>query len=58
VTSLRLAMKAVEDGYAALKRDGTQAGVVDRMQTRKRLYEVLRYEDYARFDKDLYNFKI
>jgi methylisocitrate lyase len=58
VTSLRLALKGVEDGYAALKRDGTQAGVVDRMQTRKRLYEVLRYEDYAQFDKDLYNFKI
>jgi methylisocitrate lyase len=58
VTSLRLAMKAIEDGYAALKRDGTQAGVVERMQTRKRLYEVLHYEDYAKFDKDLYNFKL
>jgi methylisocitrate lyase len=58
VTSLRLAMKGVEDGYAALKRDGTQANVVADMQTRKRLYEVLHYEDYAKFDKDLYNFKI
>jgi methylisocitrate lyase len=58
VTSLRLAMKAVEDGYAALKRDGTQANVVVDMQTRKRLYEVLHYEDYAKYDKDLFNFKL
>jgi methylisocitrate lyase len=58
VTSLRLAMKGVEDGYAALKRDGTQANVVADMQTRKRLYEVLHYEDYGAFDQSVYNFKI
>src|SRR3546814_19103454 len=48
-------MKAVEDGFAALKRDGTQANIVDRMQTRKRLYELIRYEDYNRFDQGLFN---
>jgi len=58
VTSLRLAMKAVEDGLARIKADGTQAGVVDRMQTRKRLYEVIRYEDYNAFDRDVFNFKL
>jgi methylisocitrate lyase len=58
VTSLRLAMKAVEDGYAQLKRDGTQANIVAQMQTRKRLYEVLRYEEYGAFDQNIYNFKI
>ena len=58
VTALRLAMKAIEDAYVVLKRDGTQAGVVERMQTRKRLYELLRYEDYAEFDKDVFNFKV
>jgi methylisocitrate lyase len=58
VTALRLAMKAIEDGYVALRRDDTQAGLVDRMQTRKRLYELLRYEDYAKFDKDVFNFKV
>ena len=57
-TSMRLAMKAVEDGFAALRKDGTQANIIDRMQTRKRLYEVIRYEDYNRFDQNLYNFKI
>ena len=58
VTALRLAMKAIEDGYAAIKRDGTQSGIVDRMQTRKRLYELLRYEDYTEFDKDVFNFRV
>lgn len=58
VTSLRLAMKAVEDGFARLKRDGAQTGVVERMQTRKRLYEVLRYAEYDRFDRTLFNFRI
>jgi len=58
VTALRLAMKAIEDGYVAIKRDGTQSGIVDRMQTRKRLYELLRYEDYTEFDKDVFNFRV
>ncbi len=58
VTALRLAMKAIEDGYATLKRDGTQAGIVERMQTRKRLYELVRYEDYAAFDQSIFNFKL
>ena len=31
---------------------------IDRMQTRKRLYEVIRYEDYNTFDQDIFNFKV
>ena len=58
VTSLRLAMKAIEDGLARIEADGTQAGIVDRMQTRKRLYELIRYEDYAAFDRNIFNFKL
>lgn len=58
VTSLRLAMKAVEDGFARLKQDGAQTGIVERMQTRKRLYEVLRYAEYDRFDRTIFNFRI
>src|SRR6185503_15520326 len=58
VSSLRLAMKAIEDAFAKIKTDGTQAGVVDRMQTRKRLYELIRYEDYSAFDRDVFNFKL
>lgn len=58
VTSLRLSMKAVEEGLAELKRRGTQKDAVDRMQTRERLYELIRYEAYDRFDRNVYNFRI
>jgi len=58
VTALRLALKAIEDGYAEIRRAGTQAGIVERMQTRKRLYELLRYADYASFDQSVYNFRV
>jgi methylisocitrate lyase len=58
VTTLRLSMKALDDGLAAIKKEGTQASLVSKMQTRAELYELLRYEDYAQFDKDIFNFKL
>lgn len=58
VTTVRLAMKAVEDGLDVIKAEGTQESVVEQMQTRKRLYEVLHYEKYNQFDQSLYNFKL
>lgn len=58
VSTLRLAMFAIEDGLDTLKAEGTQASLVPRMQTRQRLYDVIRYEDYNQFDKNLYNFKL
>jgi methylisocitrate lyase len=57
VTGLRLAMGAVEDGLRRLRDDGTQAGLVDRMQTRARLYELLGYADYTAFDQDVDDFQ-
>ncbi|MBN9797550.1 methylisocitrate lyase [Pseudonocardia sp. UM4_GMWB1] len=53
VTLLRLAMGAAEAGLAEIRRTGTQSGVVDRMQTRARLYELLGYDEYAAFDARL-----
>ncbi len=58
VTTVRLAMKNVEDGLDIIKRDGSQEAAIELMQTRKRLYEVLRYEEYNTFDQSLFNFKI
>ncbi len=58
VSTQRLAMQAVEEGLDAIMRDGTQEQVVSKMQTRKRLYEILKYEDYNAFDADIFNFKI
>lgn len=51
MTAFRLAMKAVEDGFRQIAQDGTQEGLLPRMQTRSRLYEVLGYDSYDRFDR-------
>ncbi len=58
VTTLRLAMKAVEDGLRVIADEGTQESLVPKMQTRARLYELLGYEKYAAIDKELFNFKL
>ena len=46
VTTQRLAMKNVEDGLKSIFINGDQNNVVDNMQTRKRLYELVEYEKY------------
>lgn len=58
VTTLRLAMKAVEDGLRHIYENGGQEQIVDQMQHRKRLYEILKYEDYNKFDLDIFNFRV
>jgi methylisocitrate lyase len=57
VTTLRLAMKAVEQGLAVLKTEGAQTSLLDGMQTRGELYELIQYKRYAQLDRDIYNFK-
>lgn len=58
VTTLRLAMHAVEVGLREIESAGTQSGLLDQMQHRSRLYELLRYADYNQFDSDIYNFAL
>ena len=58
VTSLRLSNKAIEKGYARLKKEGGNASLLEDMQTRKELYKLLRYANYEHFDKNIYNFKV
>jgi methylisocitrate lyase len=58
VTTLRLAMKAAIDGLADIKAKGHQNDILDRMQHRRDLYSLLRYEDYNQYDQKLYNFKV
>lgn len=48
VTALRVAAKAVELLLAELKRLGSQRHLLERMQTRHELYDLLRYDDYER----------
>lgn len=58
VTTLRLAMGAVERGLQQIAKEGTQENLVPQMQTRKELYELTRYEDYNKFDLNVFNFKV
>ncbi|MFF0488423.1 methylisocitrate lyase [Nocardia sp. NPDC004068] len=56
VTTLRLALWAAEAGLREIHERGTQAGLLDRMQTRDRLYDLLRYDRYTEFDAEVANF--
>ena len=56
VTTQRLAMQSVENGLRAIYADGHQNNIIDKMQTRKRLYELVEYEKYNALDKKIYNF--
>ena len=56
VTTQRLAMKNVEDGLKAIFADGHQNNIIDKMQTRKRLYDLVEYEKYNSLDEKIYNF--
>ena len=57
-TTLRLAMGAIQKGLEEILKTGTQSGLVQEMQTRAQLYDLIRYEDYNNFDQDVFNFKI
>jgi len=57
VTTQRLAMKNVEDGLRVIFTDGHQNNIIDKMQTRKRLYELVEYEKYNTPDKKITDFK-
>ena len=57
VTTQRLALKNVEDGLRAIMEDGHQRNIIDKMQTRKRLYELVDYEKYNTTDKKITDFK-
>tara|TARA_B100000214_G_scaffold302665_1_gene233292 strand:- start:446 stop:1342 length:897 start_codon:yes stop_codon:yes gene_type:complete len=56
VTTQRLAMKNVEEGLRAIFADGHQNNIIDKMQSRKRLYELVDYEKYNSLDERIYNF--
>ena len=51
VTTLRVAMKAIDAVLAELKATGTQRESVSRMMTRQQLYDLLRYADYEQQDQ-------
>jgi methylisocitrate lyase len=46
VTALRIAAKAIETMLTELKSVGSQHALIERMQTRQQLYDLLRYDEY------------
>ena len=56
VTTQRLAMQNVEMGLKSIFKDGHQNNIIDKMQTRKRLYELVEYEKYNTPDKKITDF--
>jgi len=57
-TTLRLAMGAIQVGLAEIAETGTQSGLMERLHTRKELYDLIRYEDYNNYDQSVFNFKV
>jgi len=57
VTTQRLAMKNVEDGLRDILKDGHQNNIIGKMQSRKRLYELIEYEKYNTPGKKITDFK-
>ena len=48
---LRVAMRAVEAALAVLADEGTQQSLLDLMQTRQELYDLLGYAGYEERDR-------
>ena len=58
VTLLRAAMGAAERVLESILAEGTQQSRVPEMLTRARLYELVDYEGYNRFDASVFDFEV
>ncbi|HEX3598570.1 MAG TPA: methylisocitrate lyase [Lacipirellulaceae bacterium] len=54
VTLLRVAMKAAETALSIIATDGTQRDLLDLMQTRQELYDLLDYNSYEERDREYF----
>ena len=55
VTLLRVAMKAVEAALGVIGSEGTQGELLDLMQSRQELYDLLGYSDYEARDRSYFS---
>ena len=55
VTTLRTAMKAAERALGEIHRSGSQGGILDSMQSRGELYDLLGYEGYEERDQTYFS---
>ncbi len=45
-----------KDGLRAIFQGGHQINIIDKMQSRKRLYDLVKYEKQNAIDEKIYNF--
>jgi methylisocitrate lyase len=48
LSAFRAMNKAADNVYTSIRRDGTQANVIDRMQSREELYQAINYYEYEK----------
>ena len=53
VTVLRVAARSMQDCYAELAAHGTQTALLERMQSRRELYDVIGYHEYEALDASI-----
>jgi methylisocitrate lyase len=53
MTAFRVMMRSAEMLYEELRRTGTQAAFIERMQTRAELYDLIDYDAFRRLDRDI-----
>lgn len=58
VSLLRLAMGEAERGLDELRERGDLTGMLDHMQHRSELYDLIDYEGYNHFDSSIFNFTL
>ncbi|MFI7482989.1 methylisocitrate lyase [Kocuria sp. M1R5S2] len=58
VTLMRAALGAMERTLATIRAEGTQEPAVPEMLTRARLYELVDYNGYNRFDTGVFDFEV
>jgi len=52
MSAVRVALRAMQAFYVDLKRTGTQTGWLDRMMTRKELYELIDYTRFTQYERE------
>ena len=57
VTLLRIAAKAMETALTLIATEGSQKQLLDVMQTRQELYDLIEYDDYQSRDREYFEFQ-
>lgn len=55
VTALRMATKAIDQMLSELRSRGTQRNLLEQMQTRQQLYDLLKYAEYEQRDRHFHS---